>query len=201
MTGPDPLRPPDDLRELDQALGAIRFGPRASLEAEIVGRARRGGQWKGDARSRRVPRRLAALAAAALMVVGTGIAWLEWTRSVVSVDRCCYDLDGGADPDDGVLVLAGRNEQVRRLAIYEDRDSSRSFTRGDVVRFSRGAAPTLIADAAGDLVTIRHCCLDFDGGGPDDDGLLVVGVPPDRVMMVALYEESAEQAPSGWPLR
>ena len=35
------------------------------------------------------------------------------------------------------------------------------------------------ASAAG-LVTIEHCCLDFDGGGPADDGLLVLGVPPDR---------------------
>ena len=201
MTGPDPLEPPEDLRGLHQALGSIRFRPRTSLEAEIAGRARRGGQWKGDARPRRVRRRLAALAAAAVLAVATGVGWAGWSRSVVSVDRCCYDLDGGADPDDGVLVLARRNEQVRRVAVYEDRDDSRSFTRGDLIRFSRGAAPTLVADAAGDLVTIRHCCLDFDGGGPADDGLLVVGVPPDRVMMVALYEAAVPREASGYPLR
>ncbi|MBA3259286.1 MAG: hypothetical protein H0T68_07475, partial [Gemmatimonadales bacterium] len=39
-----------------------------------------------------------------------------------------------------------------------------------------------------DLVTIERCCLDFDGGGPDDDGLLVIGVPPDRIVMAAIYE-------------
>lgn len=54
---------------------------------------------------------------------------------------------------------------------------------------------------AADLITIRHCCLDFDGGGPDDDGLLVLGVPPDRVMMAALYEETPGRARSSWLLR
>jgi len=69
-----------------------------------------------------------------------------------------------------------------------------------VLRFSRGPVPTVL-DATGDLVTTHHCCLDFDGGGPEDDGLLVVGVPPDRVMMVAVYEESRGRVESGYPLR
>ena len=60
------------------------------------------------------------------------------------------------------------------------------------------------ASAAG-LVTIEHCCLDFDGGGPADDGLLVIGVPPDRVVMAAIYERTAGSRPprrlAGFPLR
>ena len=44
------------------------------------------------------------------------------------------------------------------------------------------------AGARRGLVTTEHCCLDFDGGGPSDDALLVIGVPPDRVMMAAIYE-------------
>jgi hypothetical protein len=85
--------------------------------------------------------------------------------------------------------------------VYEDRDGSRSFTVSDLLRFSRGAEPTVVDPAADGMVTIRHCCLDFDGGGPQDDGLLVLGVPPDRVMMVALYEESPSRGRSGYPLR
>jgi hypothetical protein len=116
------------------------------------------------------------------------------------VDRCCYDLDGGSERDDGVLVLARRNEEIRRLAVYEDRDGSRTYSEGDVLRFARGTVPTVL-EATCDLVTTQHCCLDFDGGGPEDDGLLVVGVPPDRVMMVAVYEESRGRFESGYPLR
>jgi hypothetical protein len=51
---------------------------------------------------------------------------------------------------------------------------------------------------ANGLVTFEHCCLDFDGGGPADDGLLVIGVPPDRVVMAAIYERpgGAEDRPA-----
>lgn len=198
MSGPDELEPPDELRELDRALAGIRFRPRDAFAAELEGRAARSEVPATPKRTsaRRARVWLAAAAAASLLVV-----WAGWNGRVVTVDRCCYDLDGGVEPDDGVLVLARRNEQVRRLAVYEDRDGSRSYTDGDVLRFSRGSEPTLLDPAAADLVTMRHCCLDFDGGGPDDDGLLIVGVPPDRVMMVALYEESPDRARSGWLLR
>jgi hypothetical protein len=54
-------------------------------------------------------------------------------------------------------------------------------------------------------VTTQHCCLDFDGGGPADDGLLVIGVPPDRVMMAAIYERRSgtrgHRAPDAFQLR
>jgi hypothetical protein len=189
---------PPDLKALDRRLGGIRFRPRGSLGAEVVGRLRRGGQWKGDAPPRRSRLPLAALAACAAVAL---IAWIGWSRSVVVVDRCCYDLDGGIAADDGLLVLADRKERVRRIAVYEDLDGSRSFTDGDLIRFSRGSAPTLLGPDDDQLVTTRHCCIDFDGGGPADDGLLVVGVPPNRVMMVALYDRSRDLTPSGYILR
>ena len=50
-------------------------------------------------------------------------------------------------------------------------------------------------DATEGLVTTRHCCIDLDGGGPSDDALLVIGVPPDRVVMAAIYEERPENRP------
>jgi hypothetical protein len=199
MSGPDELEPPAELRELDQTLAGIRFRARDGFAAELAGRA---GRSEAPApRGRAVWRRRTAAAVAACAAGLAVAAWAGWNSRVVTVDRCCYDLDGGVEPDDGVLVIARRNEDVRRLAVYEDRDGSRSYTEGDVLRFSRGSEPTLLDPAAADLVTMQHCCLDFDGGGPDDDGLLIVGVPPDRVMMVALYEESSERTRSGWLLR
>ncbi len=196
MTDTD--RVPPDLDALDRTLGGIRFRPRDSLGVEVAGRLRRGGQWEGDARPRRTRRPLVMLVAFATAALAL---WVVWSRTAVPVDRCCYDLDGGVDPDDGVLVVADRGERVRRVAVYEDADGSRSFTEGDRVRFARGSSPTLVGPGSGPLITIRHCCTDFDGGGPPDDGLLVIGVPPDRVMMAALYEESSARARSGGLLR
>ena len=48
-----------------------------------------------------------------------------------------------------------------------------TFTAGDLIRLDRGASPAMHEAAAAGLVTIEHCCLDFDGGGPADDGLIV----------------------------
>ena len=56
------------------------------------------------------------------------------------------------------------------------------------MRLDRGASPAMHRAATGGLVTIEHCCVDFDGGGPADDGLVIIGVPPDRVVMAAIYE-------------
>jgi hypothetical protein len=106
------------------------------------------------------------------------------------VDRCCYDLDGGGAADDGVLIHAERDARVHRLRVYEDRDGSRAYSSADLIRLDRRGEPSMQGPSGEGLVTIERCCLDFDGGGPDDDGLLVIGVPPDRVVMAAIYETS-----------
>jgi hypothetical protein len=199
---------PDDLRDLDRKLRSVRFGPRASLGPELLGRMRRGDQPSGSGRGN--SRRLWAAAAVAVLTAG-GALTLATFRSLtgtqaVTVDRCCYDLDGGGEADDGVLILAERNARVHRLRVYEDLDGSRSFTPADLVRLDRGAEPAVHGLAGQGIVTIERCCLDFDGGGPDDDGLLVIGVPPDRVLMAAIYETGSEAMsrrshPVRWPLR
>jgi hypothetical protein len=145
-----------------------------------------------------------------VLAAGGGLAlansgWLTGSHAV-TVDRCCYDLDGGRHPDDGVLILAERDAGVHRLRVYEDRDGSRSYTPGDLVRLDRGAEPAVYGLAGKGIVTTEHCCVDFDGGGPDDDGLLVIGVAPDRVLMAAIYETGAgptsrTHRPAAWPLR
>ena len=188
---------PPEMEEIDRALRGVGFRARASLGPEVLGRLRRGERSKGAVPPPRRRPALAAVAAALVMVAGAALV-LRSPGSVV-VDRCCYDLDGGGDADDGVVVFAERDAKVHRLRIYEDLDGSRSFTAGDLVRLDRGGSPAMHEAAVAGLVTIEHCCLDFDGGGPADDGLLVIGVPPDRVVMAAIYERptGAEARPAG----
>jgi hypothetical protein len=102
MSGRDDL--PPELEALDRALRGIAFEPRSSLGPEIVGRLRRGDRSGGAVPGPKHRPALAA-AAAALVVVMAGALALR-TAGSVTVDRCCYDLDGGGDADDGVLVLA-----------------------------------------------------------------------------------------------
>jgi hypothetical protein len=193
--------PPEDLRDLDRSLGSVRFEPRASLLPEVLGRLRGGERSKGAAPSpsRRHLLRWGAVAAIALIAAVSTLV-TRWAPGRVTVDRCCFDFDGGGAVDDGVLVVSLGGREVRRVAVYEDRDGSRSFTPADVIRFDRGATPALAALPGSGLITARFCCSDYDGEGPSDDGLLVVGAPPDRVTMVALYEHRPDQ-PSQFPLR
>ena len=199
---------PDDLRDLDRKLRAIRFAPRASFGPELLGRLRRhdrpSGSGRGDLR------RHLAIAAAAILTAGGALALANLGSNThtdaVTVDRCCYDLDGGGHADDGVLILAERDARVHRLRVYEDLDSSGSYTPGDLVRLDRRGDPAMHESGVAGLVTTEHCCVDLDGGGPDDDALLVIGVPPDRVMMAAIYETGAGASPrtsrpSSSPLR
>jgi hypothetical protein len=192
----DPGIPPE-LEEMDRALRGIGFRPRASLGPEVLGRLRRGEGSQGTVPP--PPRRPALAAVAVALILATGAALVLGAPGSVAVDRCCYDLDGGGDADDGVVVFAGRDAKVHQLRIYEDLDGSGGFTAGDLVRLDRGGSPAMHEAAVAGLVTIEHCCLDFDGGGPADDGLLVIGVPPDRVVMAAIYERpaGAEARPAG----
>jgi hypothetical protein len=199
---------PDNLRDLDRKLRSVRFAPRASFGPELLGRLRRNdrpseGEW-GDRR------RNLATAAVAILTAGGALAVANLGSithtDAVTVDRCCYDLDGGGHADDGVLILAERDARVHRLRLYEDLDSSGNYTPGDLVRLDRRGDPAMHEPGAAGLVTTEHCCVDLDGGGPDDDALLVIGVPPDRVMMAAIYETGAgarsrNSRPPGSPLR
>lgn len=199
---------PDDLRDLDRRLRSVCFGPRASFGPELLGRLRRGDSPRSGGHGGL--RWWWFAAAAAVLTAGSALALANVGfvngSNAVSVDRCCYDLDGGGEGDDGVVILAERDDRVHRLRVYEDLDGSRSFSPADIVRLDRGAEPAVHGLAGRGMVTIERCCLDFDGGGPADDALLVIGVPPDRVLMAAIYETGPgisprSSRPAGWPLR
>ncbi|MBK7786145.1 MAG: hypothetical protein IPJ57_16850 [Gemmatimonadetes bacterium] len=184
-------QPPEDLRDLDRLLRGVRFEPRASLGPEIAGRWR-----QGERPGRGTPhvRRWIGIAAAVAMVgLGLFIFWLAALQPLraYAIDHCCQDLDGGGDADDGLMVVARRGTEVRRLAIYEDRDGSRTFTPGDAIRFDRTGRPVVTAPLLPGIITTEFCCLDYDGGGPSDDALVVMGLPPDRISMAAIYERGA----------
>jgi hypothetical protein len=188
---------PPDLEAIDRSLREIRFVPRASFGTELLGRLRHGERSKGVVLPGRSRRALAGLAALLLVAAVALVYRLHRSPPPVLLDRCCYDLDGGGQADDGVtLRLAGHSTLVSRLRVYEDRDRSRTFSPGDVVRLDRRNKPVMRPGITSGLVTVDHCCLDFDGSGLADDALLVIGVPPDRVMMAAIYERGADRRAS-----
>lgn len=179
-----------DSEGLDRELRQVGFTPRASLGPEIRGRAARG---EVPRRSYREPRIRSMMVGTAALVVITLAGWQVYRNRSVSVDHCCQDLDGGGSPDDGVLIVTRAGVAVEDLRIYEDLDRSGGYTLGDPVRFLRGSAPGVSGPIAGSE-TREYCCLDYDGGGPSDDALVVVGRPPDRITMAAIYERTAPGA-------
>ena len=50
-------------------------------------------------------------------------------------DACCSDHDGGDRDDDGLLTVSSVGEKVTVVIVYEDKDRSGTFTRGDIVRY------------------------------------------------------------------
>ncbi|HSR91625.1 MAG TPA: hypothetical protein VLK88_09985 [Gemmatimonadales bacterium] len=177
-----------DPRDLDALLGQIQFRPRASLEGEVAGRWARGDRptpnptpvtgkliWLGL---------MLLLLGAVLYLVQTEFGLAQ----VRTVDRCCEDFDGGGSRDDGMLVVSRRGSDVQRLAIYEDLDGSRSYTVGDALRFDRSGRPSLQQPLTAGMRTFELCCRDYDGGGPADDAVVIMALPPDRIAMAAIYE-------------
>lgn len=175
-------------RDLHRTLAALRFEPRASLGPELYARARRG---EGKAiRAAGWRRRLGWGAGAGLLAV---VGWLALRPDAPvgagRLDRCCFDLDGAGPADDGLVILALPGEAIARVSLYEDVDGSGTFTPGDVVRLEPGVRRASADPLAPGLVPLDHCCWDLDAGGREDDGIVVVSAPPDRVLIAAIYED------------
>jgi hypothetical protein len=191
---------PPELAPVDRLLRRARFEPRESLGPEVGGRVRRGEVPAASPRHSRVF--WASLAAGLVGLTVGGRLLAGRPGSTVTIDRCCFDLDGGGAADDGVLVVTGRGQRVERLRVYEDVDRSGGWSTGDRLKFERGAAPILTGPPEAGAVATQ-CCLDWDGGGAADDGLMVVRSSPDRVVMAAIYEtgQSPVASVAGWQLR
>ena len=174
--------------ETERLLVGLSFAPRASLGPEIAGRARRGEMPRGGPRRNRAAelRWMLGVAAAMLLTVGVGVLAWKAVGPPVLIDSCCQDLDGGGTADDG-FVLEARGRQISRLRLYEDRDSSRTLSSADVLRFVRGAVPAIAGES--DAHTTRICCADLDGEGPPDDGVLVMSEAGESVVLAAIYEQ------------
>ena len=177
-----------DPRDLDALLGQIQFRPRASLEGEVAGRWARGDRPTPNptpVTSKLIWLGLMLLLLGAVLYLVQSEFGLTQVRTV---DRCCEDFDGGGDRDDGMLVMSRRGSDVQRLAIYEDLDGSRSYSAGDVLRFDRSGRPSLQQPFTAGMRTFELCCRDYDGGGPADDAVVIMALPPDRIAMAAIYE-------------
>ena len=187
MTGDHPSRSGDPHgADTERMLAGLRFEPRASLGPEIAGRVRRGEVAKGGLGPRRRPA-WRWLAAAALLVVAlpAGLALRQFATPGTRVDHCCSDLDGGAGADDGYVVHA-RGRRIESVTVYEDVDGDGRFSPGDRVRLARGDRPSVAPDSV--LNSIRVCCVDLDGEGPADDGLLVLSGAGERVVLAGIFE-------------
>jgi len=180
---PDPV--PPDLDALDRRLRAAQFEPRASLGAELEGRARRGERAQGavpplQSFAVRSALALVGIAAAAALVVGV-------TPPPHHVDMCCHDLVGNVASNDGMVLNLDPRGRVRSMLLYEDLDGSRSRTAADRVHFVRGAEIELDVPAHDDgHRTLVQCCEDLDGEGVADDGVMVIGHLPDEIHFAAL---------------
>lgn len=188
---------PAHLRDLDAELSGVRFEPRPSLGPEIEGRARRGERAPAERRRFRIwrapPHLLRTLGIAASLAAVTGLAArgvLGPAARAAVVDHCCVNLDGQDAADDGLVVESVGGERVRRLFVYEDRDGDGRYSPGDVINFDRTGAPVLAPSVTEGLTARRFCCVDYDGGGPADDGLLVVNRPGGGIVLAAIYETS-----------
>ena len=189
-------QPGDGLEEMDRLLRSVHFSPRASLGPELWGAmpdtgvvrpATRHSSWLGAA------------FLVATLALGGAIAGF-WTRVVPgfrlsTIDRCCFDLDGGGLADDGIAILSRAGERVRHLTIYEDRDHSGTLTASDAIRFSRGREPIVTPSLSAGLGVKKLCCLDYDGGGKSDDGLLIIGRAPDLIAAAAIFESDGPALP------
>ncbi len=183
--------PEDDrsLTDLDRTLARVRFTPRASLGPELVGRARTA--LAGLPRRMEWWRRTLGLASAVMLlgVGGLGVrSLLLGPAHLLTVDRCCQDLDGDGPADDGLLVVSDGGEGVRSLSIYEDQNHNGHYTPGDPIRFHRDGGDAGLAAPSGPMSTRAFCCADYDGGGLEDDGLIVVAHDPGDIAMAAIFE-------------
>lgn len=177
--------------DTERLLAGLRFEPRASLGPEIAGRVRRGEVAKGGLGPRRRPAWRWLAAAVLVVALPAGLTLRQLATPGTRVDHCCSDLDGGAGADDGYVVQA-RGRRIESVTVYEDADGNGRLSSADRVRLVRGDRPVVAPDSV--LNSIRVCCVDLDGEGPADDGLLVLNGAGERVVLAGIFERGDHDA-------
>ena len=67
-------------------------------------------------------------------IVGIGLPASSSAQEVKIVDKCCFDLDGGGERDDGIFVISRGGTEILVAIIYEDPDKDKKFDDRDIVR-------------------------------------------------------------------
>lgn len=192
---------PPELRGVDRELRGIRFDPRPGLEDEVLAGLRSGRRedaihGPGARRSARLGRAgravavLAVVAAVGLLVRAAGgggeggAPGSTATQDDAAPAGESFAIRWGSDAR--VLALGARatpargpEQQGLRCGRVENRLGCRGTAPG----------PTHFAAARGPAVLRDFCCLDYDGGGPEDDGVRVVAGQGEAVVSFWIYED------------
>jgi hypothetical protein len=200
---------PAELRGLDERLRRARFDPaRPGLEAEVLaalpGEDREAGTLAGDRRSwfrrRAAPRDAVRAAAVLVLIVAAGLLARAGPGG---------GGDGGAPaptaaPEAGPMAEAEQRFALRwgpdaRVLALGTGVSTLGETEGRGLRCGREGdrlacwspvpEAARFASARGPAVLRDFCCLDYDGGGPADDGVRVVAGQGEAVVSFWIYED------------
>lgn len=163
---------------------AVRWGPDARVVEVGTSLSAEAALGSREIRCDRVDGRLRCRAEGSVRLRDRGTG-----RPAAIRDLCCADYDGGGRSDDGVRVVAGSGEAVVDFWLYEDRDGSRSFTPGDLLRTVVPSVPRPDPSGPAGLPRLDRCCADLDGGPREDDGVLVLTGAGERVALAMLYED------------
>lgn len=77
---------------------------------------------------------LSALCAVVVGFTGIALPASSSAEEVKIVDKCCFDLDGGGERDDGIFVISRGGTEILVAIIYEDPDRDKNFDARDIVR-------------------------------------------------------------------
>ncbi|MCK7522024.1 MAG: hypothetical protein MZV64_32255 [Ignavibacteriales bacterium] len=174
--------------ETERLLAGLRFVPRASLGPEIAGRVRRGEVARVASGRGGLPRAVAG--------GGRPAGCPPSGRGRLSKARVTGGARGSVLPQS-----RWRHRGRRRIRGAGARTAHRASDalrgpgwRPAVLRCRPGPAvarpsPGIVDDSVAG--SIRVCCVDLDGEGPADDGLLVLNAAGERVVLAGIFEQDA----------
>lgn len=190
---------PPELQDVDEELRRVRFTPRSGLEDDVLARLPASGDEEREptpvppvARGRGAVRAAAVLVLVAAMglLARVGAGGDGGSTAPVAADRT------GSAPEDGFTLRWGSDARVVALGsgVTGERGSNGRGVRCGRIGDRLGCSGTepgaaYFATARGPAVLRDFCCLDYDGGGPPDDGIRVVAGQGEAVVDFWIYED------------